>query len=129
MLQHYRSGLNAIPSMDQYMRDPTDLYLLRLAAGSLGGVLTNIDVETGAPGMAFHSDQSLLHFDAALQRIQQLAVCLRGFHFGSAADSSQLSLNLVKHDRQQLLGVLLPEAFEGRRCFPHGFQEGKRGDY
>ena len=32
-LHHYRSGLNAIPSTEQYLHDPTDIYLLRLAAG------------------------------------------------------------------------------------------------
>ena len=32
------------------MADPADTYLLRLAAGSIGGVLANID-EGGAPSM------------------------------------------------------------------------------
>ena len=64
VLQHYRSGLNAIPSAEAFLSDPTDLYLLRLAAGSITGVLTNIDSD-GAPSMAFHSDQSMLSFDPA----------------------------------------------------------------
>ena len=38
--------------------DPSDLYLLRLAAGSISGVLTNID-EDGAPAMAFHGDPKI----------------------------------------------------------------------
>lgn len=63
-LHHYRSGLNAIPSMEQFLKDPSDLYLLRLAAGSLGGVLTNIDAD-GAPSMAFHSDPEHMFFDVA----------------------------------------------------------------
>ena len=64
VLQHYRSGLNAIPSAEAFLSDPSDLYLLRLAAGSVSGVLTNIDMD-GAPSMAFHADQSLLEFDPA----------------------------------------------------------------
>jgi hypothetical protein len=64
VLQHYRSGLNAIPSTEAFLADPDDLYLLRLAAGSASGVLTNIDGD-GAPSMAFHSDHSLLDFDPA----------------------------------------------------------------
>ena len=89
VLQHYRSGLNAIPSTEAFLSDPSDMYLLRLAAGSISGVLTNIEVPSsgagggggtegtggtgrrgakdgvGAPSMAFHSDQSLLDFDPA----------------------------------------------------------------
>jgi len=29
VLQHYRSGLNSIPSTEAFLRDPADLYLLR----------------------------------------------------------------------------------------------------
>ena len=47
VLQHYRSGLNSIPTTDAFLADPSDLYLLRLAAGSIAGVLTNIEVATG----------------------------------------------------------------------------------
>jgi len=65
VLQHYRSGLNSIPSTEAFLSNPEDLYLLRLAAGSISGVLTNIDDITGAPSMAFHSDASLLRFDPA----------------------------------------------------------------
>jgi len=64
VLQHYRSGLNSIPSTEAFLRDPTDLYLLRLAAGSISGVLTNIDND-GAPAMAFHGDPKLMTFDPA----------------------------------------------------------------
>ena len=64
VLQHYRSGLNSIPSLEAFMREPTDLYLLRLAAGSISGVLTNID-EDGAASMGFHADPSNLFFDPA----------------------------------------------------------------
>jgi hypothetical protein len=38
VLQHYRSGLNSIPTTEAFLSDPTDLYLLRLAAGSISGV-------------------------------------------------------------------------------------------
>ena len=64
VLQHYRSGLNSIPSTEAFLSDPSDLYLLRLAAGSIGGVLTNID-EDGANGMAFHGAPHELFFDPA----------------------------------------------------------------
>lgn len=64
VLQHYRSGLNSIPSTEAFLADPADLYLLRLAAGSIGGVLTNID-GSGANAMAFHGDPHELFFDPA----------------------------------------------------------------
>jgi hypothetical protein len=63
-LQHYRSGLNAIPTTEAFLDDPTDLYLLRLAAGSISGVLTNIDAD-GAPAMAYHGDPKLMEWDPA----------------------------------------------------------------
>jgi len=50
--------------MEAFLADPTDLYLLRLAAGSIGGVLTNID-DTGANSMGFHADPANLFFDPA----------------------------------------------------------------
>lgn len=64
VLQHYRSGLNAIPTTEAFLRSPDDTYLLRLAAGSIGGTLANID-ESGANSMAFHSDPSNLFYDPA----------------------------------------------------------------
>lgn len=51
-------------STEAFLRDPQDLYLLRLAAGSISGVLTNIDAD-GAPAMAFHGDPSLMAWDPA----------------------------------------------------------------
>ena len=65
VLQHYRSGLNSIPTTEAFLANASDLYLLRLAAGSIGGVLTNIDSESGANAMAFHSDPANLFFDPA----------------------------------------------------------------
>eukprot|EP00947_MAST-08B_sp_MAST-8B-sp1_P005461 g5461.t1 len=50
VLQHYRSGLNAIPSTEAFLSDPSDMYLLRLAAGSISGVLTNIEVPSSGAG-------------------------------------------------------------------------------
>jgi hypothetical protein len=64
VLQHYRSGLNSIPTTEAFLADPTDLYLLRLAAGSISGVLTNIDSD-GAPGMAYHGDPAMMAWDPA----------------------------------------------------------------
>ena len=64
VLQHYRSGLNSIPTTEAYLADPTDLYLLRLAAGSISGVLANID-DDGAPAMAYHGDPALMAWDPA----------------------------------------------------------------
>jgi len=64
VLQHYRSGLNSIPSLEAFLHDPSDLYLLRLAAGSISGVLANID-EDGAASMGFHADPSNLFYDPA----------------------------------------------------------------
>merc|ERR1711957_286655 len=64
VLQHYRSGLNSIPTLEEFLRNPHDLYALRLAAGSISGVLANID-EDGAASMGFHADPANLFFDPA----------------------------------------------------------------
>mmetsp|Transcript_50068 Transcript_50068/g.82998 ORF Transcript_50068/g.82998 Transcript_50068/m.82998 type:complete len:352 (+) Transcript_50068:43-1098(+) len=64
VLQHYRSGLNAIPTTEAFLNNPNDTYLIRLAAGSIGGVLANID-ENGANSMGFHSDPANLFYDPA----------------------------------------------------------------
>ena len=53
VLQHYRSGLNSIPTTEAFLANASDLYLLRLAAGSIGGVL--LSKRGGANAMAFHS--------------------------------------------------------------------------
>jgi hypothetical protein len=62
-LHHYGSSINAIPLLDSYRRDPTDLYLLRVAYGGLMGSLTNIDAE-GFGSAAFHSFPDTMAFDA-----------------------------------------------------------------
>jgi hypothetical protein len=54
-LHHYGSGLNAIPVLDAYRRDPKDLYLLRVGFGGNMGALTGIDQE-GFASAAFHSN-------------------------------------------------------------------------
>lgn len=64
VLQHYRSGLNSIPTTEAFLRNPTDMYALRLAAGSISGVLTNID-EDGAPAMAYHGTPAMMVWDPA----------------------------------------------------------------
>ena len=61
-LHHYGSGLNAIPLMAEYRRNPTDLYLLRAGYGGIMGPLTNID-EKGFASAAFHSFPDRMAFD------------------------------------------------------------------
>jgi hypothetical protein len=61
-LHHYGSGINAIPVLDAYRRDPADLYLLRVGYGGNMGALTNIDQE-GFASAAFHSYPDKMAFD------------------------------------------------------------------
>lgn len=62
MLQHYGSGLNAIPLLSAYRQHPKDLYLLRVGYGGTMGPLANIDQE-GFASLAFHSFPSTMKFD------------------------------------------------------------------
>jgi hypothetical protein len=61
-LHHYGSGINAIPVLDAFRRDPSDLYLLRVGYGGNMGALTNIDQE-GFASAAFHSYPDKMTFD------------------------------------------------------------------
>jgi hypothetical protein len=61
-MHHYGSGLNAIPVLDAYRRDPKDLYLLRVGFGGNMGALTGIDQE-GFASAAFHSYPDKMQFD------------------------------------------------------------------
>jgi len=61
-LHHYGSGINAIPVLDAYRRDPSDLYLLRIGYGGTMGALTGIDQE-GFASAAFHSYPDKMAFD------------------------------------------------------------------
>lgn len=61
-LHHYGSGLNAVPVLDAYRRDPEDLYLLRIGYGGNMGALTGID-QDGFASAAFHSYPDRMTFD------------------------------------------------------------------
>ncbi|WP_207531723.1 DUF5695 domain-containing protein [Desertivirga arenae] len=62
-LHHYGSGLNAIPVLQEYRKNPEDLYLLRVGYGGLMGAVSNI-TEDGFGSAAFHSFPSTLKIDA-----------------------------------------------------------------
>jgi hypothetical protein len=62
-LHHYGSGLNAIPVLTEYRKNPADLYLLRVGYGGLLGSIANI-TEDGFGPSAFHSFPSTLKIDA-----------------------------------------------------------------
>ncbi len=62
-LHHYGSANNALPLLDSFRRDPSDIHLLRVAYGGMMGTLTNIDQE-GFGSAAFHSNPDLMRFDA-----------------------------------------------------------------
>ena len=51
---HYRAGLNSIPLLERFRRNPDDVYLLEVGIGGVSAVLPNIDPD-GAPSMAFHT--------------------------------------------------------------------------
>jgi hypothetical protein len=61
-LHHYGSGINAIPVLDAYRRDPNDLYLLRIGYGGVMGAVSGIDQE-GFASAAFHSYPDKMAFD------------------------------------------------------------------
>ncbi len=61
-LHHYGSGINAIPVLDAYRRDPKDLYLLRIGYGGTMGAISGIDQE-GFASAAFHSYPDKMAFD------------------------------------------------------------------
>lgn len=61
-LHHYGSGINAIPVLDAYRRDPRDLYLLRIGYGGTMGAVSGIDKE-GFASAAFHSYPDKMTFD------------------------------------------------------------------
>ena len=61
-LHHYGSGLNAIPVLSAYRKNPDDLYLLRVGYGGLMGAIANINQDGFGPS-AFHSFPSTLKID------------------------------------------------------------------
>ena len=61
-LHHYGSGINAIPVLDAYRRDPQDLYLLRIGYGGTMGAISGID-QDGFASVAFHSYPDKMSFD------------------------------------------------------------------
>jgi len=61
-LHHYGSGLNAIPVLHEFRKNPDDLYLLRVGYGGLLGSVSNI-TEDGFGPAAFHSFPSTLQID------------------------------------------------------------------
>ena len=54
-----RSGLNAIPLIEWYIRNPDDVFLLEPALGAVAGQMNNID-ETGAGSMMLHMEVGCL---------------------------------------------------------------------
>ena len=61
-LHHYGSGINAIPVLDAYRRNPEDLYLLRIGYGGAMGAISGID-QDGFASAAFHSYPDQMAFD------------------------------------------------------------------
>jgi len=59
---HYRSGLNAIPLIEWYKRNPDDVFLLEPALGAVAGQMASID-ENGAPSMMLHMEPHILDYD------------------------------------------------------------------
>jgi hypothetical protein len=61
-LHHYGSGLNSIPVLQEYRRNPEDTYLLRVGYGGVTGAISNITKEGFAPS-GFHAYPSTLRID------------------------------------------------------------------
>ena len=61
-IHHYGSGLNALPLIAQFEKNPTDYYLLRTGFAGLAGALSNID-QGGFASASFHSFPDTLKWD------------------------------------------------------------------
>ncbi|KXH45065.1 hypothetical protein CSIM01_01194 [Colletotrichum simmondsii] len=61
-LHHYGSGLNSLPMLHHFERNPSDVDALRVAFAGNTAPLTNIDAE-GCPSAAFHSFPEHLAWD------------------------------------------------------------------
>lgn len=61
-LHHYGSGLNAIPVLAAYRKNPTDFYLLRVGHAGSMGPLANVTKEGFGPS-AFHSYPETMDID------------------------------------------------------------------
>lgn len=59
-LQHYGSGINSVVLLEGFRLFPNDTYAVQAGFAGSWGSLTAIDVETGAPHMAFHGDAGSL---------------------------------------------------------------------
>ncbi|KAH7348769.1 hypothetical protein BKA65DRAFT_455187 [Rhexocercosporidium sp. MPI-PUGE-AT-0058] len=62
-IHHYGSGLNALPLLEHFQRNPSDIYALRVGYGGNSGPMSNIDQE-GFAAAAFHSWPDTLAWDA-----------------------------------------------------------------
>jgi len=62
-IHHYGSGLNALPLLEHFKQEPSDLYALRVGYGGNSGPMSNIDQE-GFAAAAFHSWPDTLAWDA-----------------------------------------------------------------
>ena len=61
-IHHYGSGINAIPVLAEYRKQPGDYYLLRVGYGGTMGALSDID-QDGFAAAAFHSAPWLMRPD------------------------------------------------------------------
>ena len=60
---HYGSGLNSAVLLGAYRRFPNESLALRAGFAASWGAFAAVDVESGAPSMAFHADPALLRWD------------------------------------------------------------------
>ncbi|HYW35777.1 MAG TPA: DUF5695 domain-containing protein, partial [Balneolaceae bacterium] len=61
-IHHYGSGLNAIPALSAYRKNPDDYYLLRIGYGGLMGAISNV-TRQGFGSCAFHAFPETLRID------------------------------------------------------------------
>lgn len=67
---HYRAGLNAVPVLAEYKRNPDAMYLLRLAVGGITNCLPNIGARLSNPPLFSLRDFPIMETDhvSATQR-------------------------------------------------------------
>lgn len=62
-LHHYGAGINSVVLLNEFLRFPNTSYAIRTGFAASWAPILAMDVESGAPHMAFHGDASVLDWE------------------------------------------------------------------
>jgi hypothetical protein len=113
---HYGSGINSIPVLDRFRRNPSDDYLLRVGYAGMNQLMANIDSEGFGSG-DFDCDPAILKFDSYTADY--------GIGFADYVRNAGLSLSRARKTRRKLICVLISRHWAiyqltSGRCFRTG---------